>query len=183
MSQTPLIIMGVQGTGKSTVGKALADRLGLTFIDGDDLHPAANKAKMASGIPLTDEDRAPWLDAIGETIARERAGVSRARSCAPRLNAATAISCAPSRRISNSCTLREAKNSSPGASRTVTTSTCPPRFLILSSPPSNSLRTTKRASSRASSRPRRTSSRTSSPASMTALAPARRGKDLCRVKS
>ncbi|MDU0938556.1 MAG: shikimate kinase, partial [Dermabacter sp.] len=45
--------MGVQGTGKSTVGKALADRLGLTFIDGDDLHPAANKAKMASGTPLT----------------------------------------------------------------------------------------------------------------------------------
>lgn len=82
MSQTPLIIMGVQGTGKSTVGKALADRLGLTFIDGDDLHPAANKAKMASGIPLTDEDRAPWLDAIGETIARERArGVTCAIVC------------------------------------------------------------------------------------------------------
>ena len=82
MSQTPLIIMGVQGTGKSTVGKALADRLGLTFIDGDDLHPAANKAKMASGTPLTDQDRAPWLDAIGETIARERAkGVTCAIVC------------------------------------------------------------------------------------------------------
>lgn len=73
MSQTPLIIMGVQGTGKSTVGRALAERLGLAFIDGDDLHPAANKEKMASGTPLTDDDRAPWLDAIGRTIATERA--------------------------------------------------------------------------------------------------------------
>lgn len=82
MSQTPLIIMGVQGTGKSTVGKALADRLGLSFIDGDDLHPAANKEKMASGTPLTDEDREPWLDAIGRTIASEREkGVTCAIVC------------------------------------------------------------------------------------------------------
>ncbi|MCT1866674.1 gluconokinase [Dermabacter sp. p3-SID358] len=82
MSQTPLIIMGVQGTGKSTVGKALAERLGLSFIDGDDLHPAANKEKMASGTPLTDEDRAPWLDAIGQTIADERErGVTCAIVC------------------------------------------------------------------------------------------------------
>lgn len=64
----PLIIMGVQGSGKSTIGAALAERLNVTFIDGDDLHPRANKEKMASGHPLTDEDRVPWLKRIGETI-------------------------------------------------------------------------------------------------------------------
>ncbi|NKX51902.1 gluconokinase [Arthrobacter deserti] len=61
--------MGVQGSGKSTVGRATAGRLGLPFVDGDDLHPVANKAKMAAGSPLTDTDRGPWLAAIGRTLA------------------------------------------------------------------------------------------------------------------
>lgn len=56
--------MGVSGCGKSTVGRALAARLGWAYRDGDDLHPASNVAKMAAGHPLTDEDRAPWLRAI-----------------------------------------------------------------------------------------------------------------------
>jgi gluconokinase len=56
--------MGVQGSGKTTVGRALATRLGWDFADADDFHSAANKAKMSAGIPLTDEDRAPWLAAI-----------------------------------------------------------------------------------------------------------------------
>lgn len=76
MSETrypPMIIMGVQGSGKSTIGKALAERLNIDFIDGDDLHPRANKEKMASGSPLTDEDRVPWLKTIGQTIADGRA--------------------------------------------------------------------------------------------------------------
>ena len=64
----PMVIMGVSGSGKSTVGALLGERLGIRFIDGDDLHPAENKEKMRSGIPLSDEDRAPWLQAIGRTL-------------------------------------------------------------------------------------------------------------------
>ncbi|MGC5077040.1 gluconokinase [Agrococcus sp. DT81.2] len=73
MSETrypSMIIMGVQGSGKSTIGAALAQRLNIDFIDGDDLHPPANKEKMRSGTPLTDEDRVPWLKTIGDTIAQ-----------------------------------------------------------------------------------------------------------------
>jgi len=62
--------MGVSGTGKSTIGVALADALGLPFVEGDDLHPAANVAKMAAGVPLTDADRAPWLDRVAGALAR-----------------------------------------------------------------------------------------------------------------
>ena len=69
----PLVVMGVQGCGKSTVGSAVARHLGLEFIDGDDLHSAANKEKMASGQPLTDADRHPWLSAIGQAMAEKLA--------------------------------------------------------------------------------------------------------------
>jgi len=64
-----VVVMGVSGSGKSTVGAALAQRLGVPFADADDFHPAANIAKMAAGVPLDDEDRGPWLDAIGEWLA------------------------------------------------------------------------------------------------------------------
>lgn len=57
--------MGVSGSGKSTVGAALAALLGLPFMDGDDLHPQANIQKMSQGIPLNDEDRWPWLERVG----------------------------------------------------------------------------------------------------------------------
>jgi gluconokinase len=68
-SQAPvLVFMGVAGTGKSTVAAMLAGRLGWTFEEGDDLHPEANVAKMASGHPLDDDDRWPWLDRIAEWI-------------------------------------------------------------------------------------------------------------------
>jgi len=60
--------MGVAGCGKSTVGAALADRLGAVYLDGDDLHPAANIAKMSAGTPLTDSDRRPWLDLVGGAL-------------------------------------------------------------------------------------------------------------------
>lgn len=66
----PLIVMGVSGCGKSTVGSMLSARLGAQFKDGDDLHPAANKIKMGAGIPLSDEDRKPWLEEIGRTLRR-----------------------------------------------------------------------------------------------------------------
>jgi gluconokinase len=72
-SYPPMIVMGVSGSGKSTIGQALATALGLDFIDGDDLHPRANKEKMAAGHPLDDEDRAPWLEIIAERIGAELA--------------------------------------------------------------------------------------------------------------
>lgn len=61
--------MGVSASGKSTVGALLAAELGIPFIDGDDLHPEANRRKMAAATPLTDDDRWPWLDVVGETFA------------------------------------------------------------------------------------------------------------------
>ena len=60
--------MGVSGSGKTRVGEALARRLGCPFTDADDLHSDANRAKMAAGIPLTDQDRLPWLRAVGNAI-------------------------------------------------------------------------------------------------------------------
>ncbi len=67
-----VIVMGVSGCGKSTVGAALADRLRIPFTDGDDLHPPSNVEKMSRGVPLTDDDRAPWLAAVGAELARRR---------------------------------------------------------------------------------------------------------------
>jgi gluconokinase len=64
-----VLVMGVSGSGKSTVGKALADRLGWTFADADDYHPPANREKMSRGEPLTDEDRQPWLEKLHDLIA------------------------------------------------------------------------------------------------------------------
>lgn len=66
---TACVVMGVSGSGKSLVGQAVAKHLGLPFIEGDTLHPASNIDKMSKGIPLTDDDRFPWLDSIGEKIA------------------------------------------------------------------------------------------------------------------
>lgn len=65
-----IVVMGVSGTGKSTTGRALAEALALPFLEGDDLHPESNVAKMAAGIPLTDADRAPWLDLIAAELDR-----------------------------------------------------------------------------------------------------------------
>jgi gluconokinase len=62
------VVMGVAGCGKSTVGRALADQLEMTFIDGDDLHPVFNIDKMRQGEPLTDADRAPWLERVGDRL-------------------------------------------------------------------------------------------------------------------
>jgi gluconokinase len=64
-----IVVMGVAGSGKSLVGRALATRLGWSFIEGDELHPVENVARMAAGQPLTDQDRQGWLDAIGASIA------------------------------------------------------------------------------------------------------------------
>jgi gluconokinase len=64
-----VVVMGVSGSGKTTVGRALADAMGWPFLDADDFHPAANVEKMRAGVPLTDEDRWPWLDRLGREIA------------------------------------------------------------------------------------------------------------------
>ena len=63
-----IILMGVSGAGKTTIGRALAEELHWRFSEGDDYHSAANIAKMHAGIPLTDEDRAPWLQALRHAI-------------------------------------------------------------------------------------------------------------------
>ena len=68
-----VLVMGVSGCGKTTVGRLLATRLDWPFLDADDLHPPANVAKMAAGIPLTDADRAPWLAMVAAWIAERRA--------------------------------------------------------------------------------------------------------------
>lgn len=66
-----IVVMGVSGSGKTSVGCALAARLRIGFVDADDLHPAANVEKMRAGQPLTDDDRWPWLDRVGQTLAEE----------------------------------------------------------------------------------------------------------------
>jgi carbohydrate kinase (thermoresistant glucokinase family) len=63
-----VIVMGVSGCGKSTIGEALAAELGWPFLDADDFHPPANVAKMAAGTPLTDADRWPWLDRLAAEL-------------------------------------------------------------------------------------------------------------------
>ncbi|MEW5015190.1 gluconokinase, GntK/IdnK-type [Clavibacter michiganensis subsp. michiganensis] len=65
----PVIVMGVSGSGKSTVGELLAQDAGIPFIDGDDLHPEANRRKMAEGHALDDDDRRPWLEEVGRALA------------------------------------------------------------------------------------------------------------------
>ncbi|SDK21615.1 gluconokinase [Streptomyces indicus] len=93
-----VVVMGVAGTGKTTIGPLLAAELGVPYAEGDDFHPEANIAKMSAGTPLTDEDRWPWLDAIGtwahgrvgrggvvSSSALKRAYRDRLRSAAPGL--------------------------------------------------------------------------------------------------
>jgi gluconokinase len=72
---TSAVVMGVSGSGKSTVGAALAHRLGVPFADADSFHPAANIAKMSAGTPLDDDDRYPWLAAVGQWLADHGSGV------------------------------------------------------------------------------------------------------------
>lgn len=73
-----VVIMGVSGAGKSTVGAALAQQLGWEFLDADEFHPPQNVAKMAAGIPLTDADRLPWLDGLHTELAARDANDANA---------------------------------------------------------------------------------------------------------
>jgi gluconokinase len=83
-----VVVMGVSGAGKTVVGRRLAEALGADFIDGDDLHTDAARAKMASGHPLTDEDRWPWLDRIAASL---REGLGR--------GVTTIVACSALRRV------------------------------------------------------------------------------------
>lgn len=73
-----VIVMGVAGAGKTTVGRALAESLGWRFHDADDFHPPANVARMRAGLPLGDAERAPWLDALHDIVARDVAAGAHA---------------------------------------------------------------------------------------------------------
>jgi gluconokinase len=84
MTRRPMhvVVMGVSATGKTTVAEELADELGCEFIEGDSLHPRRNIEKMEHGIPLTDEDRWPWLQAIAEMVAvKDHEGTSTVVTC------------------------------------------------------------------------------------------------------
>ncbi|HEY8590243.1 MAG TPA: gluconokinase [Naasia sp.] len=71
MTPIAIVVMGVSGSGKSTVGRLIAEKLDVDFVDADDLHSAESTAKMAAGTPLTDEDRWPWLRRVGAVLAEE----------------------------------------------------------------------------------------------------------------
>lgn len=77
-----IVLMGVAGSGKTTIGTLLGQRLGIPFFDGDDFHPPENRAKMASGQPLTDDDRRPWLERINAHLReQEHNGASAIVAC------------------------------------------------------------------------------------------------------
>lgn len=77
-----VVVMGVSGSGKTTIGRLLADDLDAEFVDADDLHPVANRTKMRAGEPLTDDDRWPWLELVGGSIRSEaRIGGSIVVAC------------------------------------------------------------------------------------------------------
>jgi gluconokinase len=70
-----IVVMGVSGVGKTTIGRLLAESLGLAYIEGDDYHPPANVAKMASAVPLEDADRWPWLERLNEVLKTQKQAV------------------------------------------------------------------------------------------------------------
>lgn len=76
-----IMVMGPSGVGKSSIARALAERLGAVFIEGDDFHPPENRAAMAAGIPLTDAMRAPWLRALADAVAASRAQRATVFAC------------------------------------------------------------------------------------------------------
>ena len=83
LSASAIVIMGISGSGKSTLGHCLSEATGYRFVEGDDLHPSANVAKMSAGTALTDEDRWPWLERVAAVLkeAPDASGAGRIVSC------------------------------------------------------------------------------------------------------
>lgn len=96
---TRIVVMGVCGCGKSTLGRALAQRLGYRFVEGDTLHPAANIARMSAGIPLTDDERRPFLRAVAETLQQD-AGAGTVVTCSALRRDYRAFLCEPDGNVS-----------------------------------------------------------------------------------
>lgn len=94
---TAIVVMGVSASGKSVVGIEVARRMHLPFVDADDLHPPENVTKMSQGIPLTDADRMPWLDLVGERLALRSTGGEVPES-APAESAGVVIACSALKR-------------------------------------------------------------------------------------
>ena len=82
MNRGRYVVMGVSGSGKTLIGSTLARALGIDFVEGDEFHPAENVARMSAGVPLTDDDRAGWLRALGARLGEaKRAGTGLVMSC------------------------------------------------------------------------------------------------------
>ena len=149
---------GVAGTGKTTIGRALADRLGWAFAEGDAFHPPSNVAKMAAGTPLTDADRWPWLDAIaswiGERLAERQPAVV---ACSPS-NGLTATASAEPLRRSDSCFSKDSATCSRHASPSAASTFSRARSSGVSSAISSRPGTTRTRSSRPAKTTRRASS-------------------------
>jgi uridine kinase len=101
-----IIVMGVSGAGKTSIAELLASRLQCAFVEGDKLHPEANVKKMAEGTPLTDEDRWPWLEVIGENLHSAR---SR--------NEDIVVTCSALKKVYRDCAVPAANRSTSSSSR------------------------------------------------------------------
>jgi len=127
MSHTPfrVVVMGVSGCGKSTVGHLLAGRMGVPFVEGDDLHSPANVAKMAAGHPLTDEDRAGWLQALSERLRQSVQNAQGLVVACSALKKPTVMCCAKVPRMCFLCICRAARKYSRSACANALPTTCP----------------------------------------------------------
>ena len=121
-----IVLMGVTGSGKTTVGEQLAQQLGWAYYDADDFHPEANVGKMASGTPLTDEDRWPWLEILSVAIdqwLRAEQGAILGCSALKQSYRDILVSGRPGVQIVH---LKARRHSSPSGSKSGSTATCRP---------------------------------------------------------
>ena len=136
-----IVLMGVTGSGKTTVGEQLAQQLGWAYYDADDFHPEANVRKMASGTPLTDEDRWPWLEILSATIGqwlRAEQGAILGCSALKQSYRDILVSWSAGGPACRSSISKAPRHSSPSGSRRGSTATCRPACSTASLQPSKS---------------------------------------------